>query len=29
MSGLLKLNDTIDINNSRKIVDARNKLVHG
>jgi uncharacterized protein with HEPN domain len=29
MSGLLKLNPAIEISNSRKIVDARNKLTHG
>lgn len=29
MNSLLKLNPSIDISNSRKIVDARNKLTHG
>lgn len=29
MSALLKLNEKIAITNSRKIVDARNKLTHG
>ena len=29
MSALLKLNSQIEISNSRRIVDARNKLTHG
>jgi uncharacterized protein with HEPN domain len=29
MNSLLKLNSEIEITNSRRIVDARNKLTHG
>lgn len=29
MSRILKVNPQIEISNSRKIVDARNKLIHG
>jgi len=29
MSRILKLSDTIEISNSRKIVDVRNRIIHG